>query len=216
MTSLPYTPPTAQPSNSSAPPTNGGESANYAPSVPISLYRELAGEVKEKQVMLESLQQQNRQLLQQNQQLRGEIEQLARSVVRLQQIVNIPQPSVQHVAMAAIEPPIHQNYEPTPRVAPPQIATPPRPVDISSESGPPLTKPEPERPQSPPDLPVEPENLPLVTEQEERPYARPSAPERASEMNGIGLAIAIFLIAALAGTASFLIVRPLIQQGNPK
>ena len=216
MTSLPYTPPTAQPSNSSAPPIDGASSANYAPSVPISLYRELAGEVKEKQVMLESLQQQNRQLLQQNQQLRGEIEQLARSVVRLQQIANIPQPPVQPVAVPAIDPPIHHNYEPTPRVAPPPVAAPPRPVDLPSEPAPSLTKPEPEMAQSPPDLPVEPENLPLVTEQEERPYPRPSAPERASEMNGIGLAIAIFLIAALAGTASFLIVRPLIQQGNPK
>ncbi len=201
MTSLPYTPPPQNKAIPSEPPSQPAASQKYAASVPISLYRELAGEVKEQQVILESLQQQNQQLIQQNQQLRGEIEQLVRSVVRLQQIAHAYEPP------ATIPPPAVRLAvplkSPKPAVEPP---VPPPPSEV----------PEPNPPAYyPPDLLANPES-PLSTLEEERPYPRPTAPERAGEMSGIGLAIAILAIAALAGTASFLIVRPLIHQSNPR
>lgn len=177
-------------------------SQKYSPSVPISVYRDLASEVKEKQVMLESLKQQNQQLIQQNQQLRGEIEQLVRSVVRLQQIAHAYEPSI---PVAPPPPAPQEAFIPEPKFTPEP--------KVDSTLPPP---PEPEDRDSPVDLPPPPEDLPLFSEEQQRPYPHPSAPERSSDLNGVGLAIAIFAIAGMAATASFLIVRPLIHQGNPK
>jgi hypothetical protein len=212
MTSLPYTPPPRKPAKpyetdpEKSRSDSQAASQKYSPSVPISVYRDLASEVKEKQVILESLKQQNQQLIQQNQQLRGEIEQLVRSVVRLQQIAHAYEPS--SIPVVPLSPP-----RPVPKegVTPEPQFKPESRVDLN----PPL-QPEPEESNRPVDLPPNPEDLPLFSEEQQRPYPYPSAPERSSDLNGVGLAIAIFIIAAMAGTASFLIVRPLIQQGNPK
>ena len=51
----------------------------------------------------------------------------------------------------------------------------------------------------------------VFTEQEENRYLRRSPIERASEINGWWLAIAIFLIVATAFGTGYLIVRPLLQ-----
>jgi len=213
MTSLPYTPPPrkqatpSEPTKSQTANETATPSQKYSPSVPISVYRDLASEVKEKQVMLESLRQQNQQLVQQNQQLRGEIEQLVRSVVRLQQIAHAYEPSI---AVAPPSPPRQAGPEP--------LTSEPTFTPESRVENPPAAAPESEDEDSDPpvDLPPSPEDLPLFSEEQQRPYPHPSAPERSSDLNGIGLAIAIFVIAAMAGTASFLIVRPLIGEGNPK
>lgn len=210
MTSLPYTPPPRKPAGPSEPTKSQTDSQaasqKYSPSVPISVYRDLASEVKEKQVILESLKQQNQQLIQQNQQLRGEIEQLVRSVVRLQQIAHAYEPS--SIAVTPLSSPRSVSQEGV--RSEPQFQPESR-VDLN----PPL-QPEPEESDRPVNLPPNPEDVPLFSEEQQRPYPYPSAPERSSDLNGVGLAIAIFIIAAMAGTASFLIVRPLIQQGNPK
>ncbi|MDJ1175137.1 hypothetical protein [Roseofilum capinflatum] len=211
MTSLPYTPPPrkqatpSEPTKSQTANETATPSQKYSPSVPISVYRDLASEVKEKQVMLESLRQQNQQLVQQNQQLRGEIEQLVRSVVRLQQIAHAYEPSI---AVAPPSPPRQAGPEP--------LTSEPTFTPESRVENPPAAAPESDDSDPPVDLPPSPEDLPLFSEEQQRPYPHPSAPERSSDLNGIGLAIAIFVIAAMAGTASFLIVRPLIGEGNPK
>jgi hypothetical protein len=57
-----------------------------APSVPISVYRQLAAELQATKVMLDSLNGQNQQLTQQNQQLRREIDKIVQSALYLQQI----------------------------------------------------------------------------------------------------------------------------------
>jgi hypothetical protein len=71
--------------------TNGNNTPNptyaYSPSVPLSLYRELAAELQAAQVKLDSLNAQNQQLAKQNQQLRQEIETAVQSVLHLQQVV---------------------------------------------------------------------------------------------------------------------------------
>ncbi|MBE9042409.1 hypothetical protein IQ235_16680 [Oscillatoriales cyanobacterium LEGE 11467] len=67
-----------------------------SPSVPLSVYRELAAELQATQAMLDSLHAQNKQLTRQNQQLNDRHEQLQReianaveSVDRMKQIANV-------------------------------------------------------------------------------------------------------------------------------
>lgn len=57
--------------------------SSYSPSVPISVYRELATELKTTQTTLDALTQQNQQLLRQNKLLRSEIERFVRSAEQL-------------------------------------------------------------------------------------------------------------------------------------
>lgn len=76
----------ALPPNSAAAPASG-----YAPTVPMSVYRELSAELQASKAMLDSLNQQNQQLARQNQQFRQEIERLSASALNLQQIAGLPQ-----------------------------------------------------------------------------------------------------------------------------
>ncbi len=57
--------------------------SGYAPSVPISVYRELATELKTTQTTLDALSQQNQQLLRQNQLLRAEIQRFVQAAEQL-------------------------------------------------------------------------------------------------------------------------------------
>ena len=64
----------------------------YSPSVPISVYRELAAEFQATKVSLDSVTAQNQQLTHQNQQLRQEIERIVQLSLHLQQVANAYQP----------------------------------------------------------------------------------------------------------------------------
>ncbi|MGJ3247796.1 MAG: hypothetical protein ACFE0I_17175 [Elainellaceae cyanobacterium] len=63
-------------------------SNSYAPSVPLSVYRELAEELQTIKAQLETVTQQNQQLHQQNQQLHQQIDQVFQSALSLHQLVN--------------------------------------------------------------------------------------------------------------------------------
>lgn len=63
------------------------------PTVPMSVYRELAGELQTTKHQLEQVKQENRQLHQQNDSLRLEIRQLAQSVQKLETLISDWQPS---------------------------------------------------------------------------------------------------------------------------
>ena len=152
----------------------------YAPSVPISVYRELAAEMQANQAMLEFLTAQNQQLVQQNQQLRQEIEKLAQSAVYLQQLANSFEPQVQYKLPQQVKTELAPAIAPRPESPPPAPATPPEPSELSEE---------------------------LFTEQQESRDRRPSPPERASESGGGWLIVAIVLIIVCAGTAGFLVIR---------
>ncbi len=69
-----------------------GQGGRQTPSVPISVYRELATELKATQAMVDSLTQQNHQLSHQNQILRQEMLKFAESADRLRQAVHYSQP----------------------------------------------------------------------------------------------------------------------------
>ena len=59
-----------------------------SPSVPISLYREVASELQTTQTTLQSLKTQNQELTQKNQQLRLEIERVVQSALQLRQVAD--------------------------------------------------------------------------------------------------------------------------------
>ncbi|MGF1478164.1 MAG: hypothetical protein ACFB4I_01555 [Cyanophyceae cyanobacterium] len=59
----------------------------YCPAVPISLYREVVGELQATKAQLDSLKCQNQQLVRQNQQLRQEAEKIFYSAQNLKQVL---------------------------------------------------------------------------------------------------------------------------------
>ena len=161
-------------------------SANpHAPSVPISLYREVATELKATQVRLESLTVQNQQLTQQNQQLRVEIERVVQSALQLRQTAEAHLPAHQLPMVTTASQGLELHFQP------PASASTPPPNPIASEN------PEPAAPKS------------LFTEQEGN-LRQPSSKERHAEMGGWWLAIVICFIIVTAFGTGFFIVRPLL------
>ncbi|NJR39847.1 MAG: hypothetical protein HC781_14800 [Leptolyngbyaceae cyanobacterium CSU_1_4] len=63
-----------------------------APSVPISVYKELAAELQATRAMIESLNTRNQQLVHQNQMIRQEVERVVQASFNLQQIVDFTTP----------------------------------------------------------------------------------------------------------------------------
>lgn|ERR671932_259711 len=183
------------------PPTdryNQKPSNPYSPSVPISVYRELAAELQESRDIVESLKSQNQQLVKQNQQLRQQVEKVVQSAQHLQQIVA----SFGSVSDAEVPRP-QPTMPPEPRfVAPPP--PPPRAASIPEEFVPPPQNPEPVPP---------PYTETLVIEQEERPRRTPPS-EGLSDVSGWMLLVAILLIVLTAFGLGFLIVRPLLNNSN--
>lgn len=161
-----------------------------APSVPISLYREVATELKAAQAKMESLTVQNQQLSQQNQQLRVEIERVVQSALQLRQTADAYLPVNLPAQQASIAPSTLQGLElhfqpPTAPATAPNVVTPE------------TLEPGVNTPRS------------LFTEQEGK--LRQAAPkERSAEMGGWWLAIVICLIVVTAFGTGFFIVRPLL------
>lgn len=200
--------------NTTLPENNSSSNSNnYSPSVPISLYREVTAELQSAQAMLDSLKTHNQQLLQQNQELRREVETVVQASVYLQQAVNsaqsvtqtgMPQmPPVNRFNLSAASPrlaslPLQANHpvpeEPTP--APQTVAFPF-----------PIAEPEPTAPPIPEKLPEK-----LFTEVPETPYRLRTQPKKASDLSGLWLAIAIFLIVIAAFGAGYIVVRPLLMK----
>ncbi len=198
--------------NTTLPENNSSaNSNNYSPSIPISLYREVTAELQSAQAMLDSLKTHNQQLLQQNQELRREVETVVQASVYLQQAVNsaqsvsqtgMPQmPSVKRFNLSAASPrlaslPLQANYsvpdEPTPAT---QTVAFPFPVAEPEPTAPAMAEKMPEK---------------LFTEVPETPYRLRTQPKKSSDLSGLWLAIAIFLIVIAAFGAGYIVVRPLL------
>ncbi len=125
--------------------------SSYAPSVPISVYRELAAELKTTQSTLDALTQQNHEIIRQNQLLRTEIQRFVQSAAQLGHFAGVTSAETYPVAQ----------QEPTP-IAPPaemfldsieeSLQAPPQ----SAPQRPPVDRPEPPQmtaPASPPPPP---------------------------------------------------------------
>ncbi|MCW6048561.1 hypothetical protein QUB60_24445 [Microcoleus sp. A2-C5] len=188
--------------------TSPENSNTYSPSVPISLYREVTAELQAAQAMLDSLKTHNQQLVQQNQQLRREVETVVQVSQQLQQVVN----SAQTVTLTGMPqmPSVKFNFSVEPE--------PPAPVTSRTNS----TIPQPPQtvafpfplPEAEPTAPRMPDTLPQksFTEVPETPYRVRSQPKKASDLNGLWLMIAIFLIVISAFGAGYLVVRPLLMK----
>jgi hypothetical protein len=172
---------------------NGQAAANgYAPSVPISVYRELAAELQATRAMLDSLNSQNQHLVKQNQQLRTEVDKVVQSALQLQKVAGSQQPLSRsvtaEVAYARPDVVVETSYfSPEPSRSMPRSFTP---------------RTEPSQPTVISDK--------LYTEQTETRPRRSSQSEHSPELGGFWLAAVIFLIVVSAFGAGFLIVRPFL------
>lgn len=170
----------------------------YSPSVPLSVYRELAAELQAAETMLDSLNTQNQHLAQQNQQLRQEIDKAVQTVLHLQQVA-VSWSEEPHATCDFRTQPnrtVNAAPRPMPRSSRPLTAVPqpvqdPFPFQIR-ETGSVFSE-------------------KLFTEQEQGRYRSRLQPESASEISGWRLAIAISIIIFTAFGAGYLIVRPLLQ-----
>jgi hypothetical protein len=211
----------AKRNGSSGKPAATGASNPYAPSVPISVYRELAAELQATKAMLESLNAQNQSLARQNAFLKKEVQTIVQSAFQLQNLITAtsqPQTISQAIAPVAQHPEI---LHPAP--AAPSSA--PKPV-VPAQSTPPeaASKPSPApKPQTPPtaaantlkltDLPPITDTELLFTEQPEE--SRPSKEETPRQLGGLWLVLVVLAIMVSAFTAGFLVMRPILLKNNP-
>ncbi|MGP1383187.1 MAG: hypothetical protein ACTS2F_06465 [Thainema sp.] len=206
----------AAPSSTAASDASGSAASKYAPSVPISVYRELAAELQNTKGKLDTLNGQNQQLVQQNQRLRQEIQKLAQSAVQTQQVVEalpaIRFDPARMSAQTALDFDLPLDAEPTATSvaeARPAAASPARKKVAKGNS------PSGKRPANgkAPKSGKAPEVY-VIEQEDKRPVQ--SSPKKASDMGGLWLAIAIILIIVSAFGAGFLIVRPFLSDSAPE
>ncbi len=180
---------------------NADTRTSYAPSVPLSVYRELATELQATKAMVDSLGSQNQHLAKQNQLLRQEIHRVVQSTLQLGQYAGVAHPT------DGLTPP-----EPTPPANPsqsmPHQSTPPQsmPATLGHQAVSP-------RQTGPTQSGVNP--LALVpkffTEQAGERKRFDAEPGRTREMSGLWLVLSITVIILTAFGAGFLIMRPLLS-----
>ncbi|MBE9179681.1 hypothetical protein IQ268_14020 [Oculatella sp. LEGE 06141] len=162
----------------------------YSPSVPISVYRELAAELQASKAMLDSLNAQNQQLIRQNQHMRQEIERVVQTAMSLRQFSESAQVSTNPSVVEAVSTPAPKRLE----------VTRPSSDDVTDAARVAARLRSPE-----PSLTDE-----LFTEQGEKPFRVEPKTNAAKDMGGWWLTITILLIVITAFGAGFLVVRPLL------
>ncbi|BAY94045.1 MULTISPECIES: hypothetical protein [unclassified Tolypothrix] len=182
------------------------------PSVPLSVYRELADELKSAQIQIDALTSKNHKLVQENQLLRQEITKVVESLLHLQKLVDVPtplptKPSDRPVPTPEAKTTAATKQPPAKEARPRQQVARPRPTakpEVTTTKGNrthvavPVTE----------MLPSMPETI-LIEEQEVRYYG-PTESET-KEISGWWLAISILLIMLTAFTAGYLVVRPFFE-----
>lgn len=172
--------------NSTAPGQPPQASSGYAPSVPISVYRELAAELQATKTLLDSLNTQNQQLTRQNQQLRHEVERVVQTALNMRQVADSFQPESLHSESA--------DPRAVSRSAPRQA----RPATADPQSGDPTVL-----------------SDALFTEQgEPRPRQSRLKTNPPKEVGGLWLILIISAIVITAFGAGFLVVRPLLPSSR--
>ena len=200
-----------------------------APSVPISVYRELATELRATQAMADSLTQQNQQLTQQNQVLRQEMIRFADSAARLKQAIEGSQPQPIEVprAMGA---PMEINFgaesgamQPGQLSADSSGSLPERLSESVGEGVSNLTsqitqmmkpKAKAKKAPKPPQRPQVSPTQRLYTEERLDANRPGQLSQQSSDMSGLWLAVTILLIVISAFGAGFLIMKPLLSNSR--
>ncbi|MBE9079584.1 hypothetical protein IQ241_20170 [Romeria aff. gracilis LEGE 07310] len=187
----------SHPSNSSPPAgrSAGSEAANagsYAPSVPMSVYRELAAELQATKAMVDSLSSQNHYLAQQNHLLKQEIHRAVQVTLTLGQFAGVtpqpadfvpeaPQPSANTAVHRTGSSPADNRPAPHPSAEPAPSGI--RPLEQLSK---------------------------LFTEQPEANRLN-SESQEPKDMSSLWLILSITIIILTAFGAGFLIMRPLLS-----
>jgi len=173
--------------------------SGYAPSVPISVYRELAAELQATKTLLDSLNNQNQQLTQQNQQLRQELERVVQAALNSRQVAD----SLKIPGWGKSPAHAHPSAHPEAQVEPM------RPVPRTQRTGRSTPQGEPKPAKRPPEPPILSDEL--FTEQ---PAVHPRSQRQettAKEMGGFWLTLLITAIVITAFGAGFMVVRPLLS-----
>ena len=177
----------------------------YSPSVPISVYREASAELQATQIKLESLKVHNEQLIQENQKLRKEIEKVINSAIQFQAALNTAQSVIQDVQPQIPSFPDSQSRINT--VSSNYLSS-----DFEVEN-PEISHPSPSLPFTEPRAkePNFPENL-FTEEPDKSRYSRFTSSTQVSNLNGISLVVAFFLIVIAAFCVGYLVMRPKLNQ----
>ncbi|NJO43518.1 MAG: hypothetical protein HC769_34240 [Cyanobacteria bacterium CRU_2_1] len=183
-------------SNPDAASRNSAASAQSAsPSVPISVYRELAAELQATRAMVDSLNAKNQELTLQNQKFRQEIKRVVQSVSSLQPLIESPKRSEPSATLA-------QSSEQPPSPAP-SDPVPPSSEEAASASAI-AAKLRPIEPNPFAELFTEEKGLPPSSSQIKKPR----------DLGGLWLTLMILAIVITAFGAGFLVVRPLLPTGG--
>ena len=178
---------------------NAEAKATYAPSVPLSVYRELATELQATKAMVDSLGTQNQHLTKQNYLLRQEIHRVVQSTLQLGQYAGVAHP--------------------TDGLTPPEpVAMPPKASNMAANAAsqapagtphPAAAAPRAAAPQSG----MKPMSLvpKFFTEQAGERKRFETEPGSTREMSGLWLVLSITVIILTAFGAGFLIMRPLLS-----
>ncbi|NJL86727.1 MAG: hypothetical protein HC886_13325 [Leptolyngbyaceae cyanobacterium SM1_1_3] len=199
--------------------------ASQTPSVPISVYRELAAELQATKAVIDTLRTRNEQLVRQNQQLQQEVHQFVQATLQLGQFAGVaPSPlGLSEVFSGVVSkstpaPLQEQRSQPVQPPESPQSALlkaqPKAAPKASSKPSQPASK---ERPiKSPLPAALQPfkqrSSEKLYTEQPARPPATGNLESSPRELSGLWLAISIIFIVTTAFGAGFLIMKPLLNQ----
>lgn len=192
----------------SVPNTQYSNNQGYPPSVPLSVYRDLAAELQAAQSVVDTLSAKNQHLSQENQLLRQEIAKAVNSVMQLQQLISTQSTNSYNPQAypTANERSVNRQASPQPQQTPKpqprkQRVAAPKKIKINR-----APSPEPTPEYYPMSEPV------YIEEQEVRYY--PYNSTQKAETNGWMLLVAILLIVLTAFGAGYLIVRPLLANHN--
>lgn len=166
----------------------------YSPSVPISVYRDLAAELQATKATVDSLTTQNQQLVRQNQYLRHEIQKLVQATSQLGQLAGVS--ASFSVPERHAEP---DDLLPEPPVSSPEALNQMLPLSLMPKKKGalvPTAKPNPEK---------------YTTEQGALPRRYGASRNAPTDFSGLWLAVSILLVIFTAFGAGFLIMRPLLS-----
>jgi hypothetical protein len=179
------------------------------PSVPLSVYRELADELQTAQARLDALTAKNQQLTQENKLLRQEITKLIQSCLRLQKLVDFPAPpTIPNDQAPRTSPDVKSAAAANVNKAHPrQQGSRPRQPAVSG-----VAANKNQRSQVPGTVMEMMSSIPqpVLIEEQEVKYYPPTEP-KTKEVSGWWLLITILLIMLSAFTAGYLVVRPLFE-----
>jgi hypothetical protein len=211
----------------SAPATQAPPTVSHSPSVPISIYRELATELQATQTLVDTLTNQNQQLSQQNQLLRQEMLKFAESAAQLKQAVEISQPTPATPTAALAQPVALTSDEADPELVAPDLATVSLSDRLTESMGEGVSRlagqlnqivaPKPSKkaakkaPGRPPARLPQARPEPLYSEERLAPARPTQMTGRSADFSGLWLATTILLIVVSAFGAGFLIMKPLLN-----